>query len=303
MGDRDGVPEPDLPRMTLGEHLRELRSRVLRSVVALVLTMLVAFVFYDPIFEFAKGPFNAAVRRQGVSEATLQAIGPGEGFFQVTKLCFLAGLVASAPYVLAQLWGFVAAGLYPSERRVVRLFFPISVALFAIGCIAAYVLLIPCALAFLIGFDAMIKVEANFSIEQYISLCITMVFAMGLCFELPLVMLFLQATGLVERKTFVRHWRIAVVMAFGLAMIVTPDPSPFSMLLLAGPLVGLFFAGVWGGRYVGPDRRPFHAWMAWPLVLGAVLFAGILVYSDRIADFTASMFAGERPATSPAPER
>jgi sec-independent protein translocase protein TatC len=283
-------PDPDLPRMTLGEHLKELRGRLLRAVIALVLTMVGAFVFYEEIWAFAREPFVVAVSRQGSAHATLQAIKPGEGFFQVTKLCFLAGLVVSSPYVLAQLWGFVSAGLYPSERRVVRLFFPISIGLFLLGCVAAYVLLIPCALAFLIGFDSLIDVQANFSMELYVSLCITMVISMGLCFELPLVMLFLQATGLVERKTFVKHWRIAVVLAFGLAMVITPDPSPFSMLLLALPLVGLFFAGVWGGKYVGEDRLPFKPWMAWPLVLGGLVFAGLLAFSDRIADFTASMF-------------
>jgi sec-independent protein translocase protein TatC len=290
--DPDPAREADLPRMTLGEHLRELRGRLVRAVLALVVAMVGAFFFYEEIWAFARQPFVVAVSRQGNAHATLQAIKPGEGFFQVAKLCFLAGLVVSSPYVLAQLWGFVAAGLYPSERRIVRLFFPISIGLFLLGCIAAYVLLIPCALAFLIGFDSLIEVQANFSMELYVSLCITMVIAMGFCFELPLVMLFVQATGLIERSTFLRHWRIAVVMAFGLAMVITPDPSPFSMLLLAFPLVGLFFAGIWGGRFVGEKRQPFKPWMAWPLVLGAAVFAAVLVWADRIAEWTASTIAG-----------
>jgi sec-independent protein translocase protein TatC len=272
--------------------------------------MVGAWVFWEEIWAFAKGPFVEAVKRQGASHADLQAIGPGEGFLQITKLCFLGALVVASPYVLAQLWGFIAAGLYAHERRTVRLFFPISVGLFLIGCLAAYLLLIPCALSFLIGFDGMAGVKAQFTMESYLSLLITMVFAMGICFELPLVMLFLQATGLVERATFVRGWRIAVVSSFGLAMLITPDPSPWSMMLLSVPLVGLYVAGVWGGRFVGPNRRPFKAWMAWPLLLGAAAFAGVLVYSDRVADWTASLFgppaaaapaAGTPPPAPPAP--
>ncbi len=290
-------PSSDLPRMTLGEHLDELRGRLMRSVVAVVAAMLASFFAWRPIWEFVRQPYVRAARMQGIENAQLLSVDPGEGFLSILKLCFLVGVVVASPVVLWQMWGFIAAGLYKHERRIVRVFFPVSMALFALGVVMAYVILIPFGMRFLIGWNVdMQGVASEFRIQTYISTCLTMVFGMALLFELPLVMLFLQATNMVSQKTFWKGWRIAVLLAFVVGMFLT-DPSPVTQVLMAVPVVGLYFLGCWGGSFVGEDRKAFRWYHAWPLVLGAVLIALMLAFAD---DINVSLFGvADEPAAVP----
>lgn len=289
-------PDDDLPRMTLPEHLDELRMRLLRCVVAIVLAMVGAFFFYKELMAFVTAPYYEAAALVGVEKARLIAVSPGEGFLQVLKLCFLTGVVAVSPLVLWQMWGFVAAGLYSHERRAVRLFFPVSVGLFALGIVAAYKLLIPFGMRFLIGWNEELNFASDFRVAEYLSTCLTMVFGMGFLFELPLVMLFLQASGIVERATFRKHWRWAVVFAFVVGMILT-DPSPVTQIAMAIPIIGLYVMGVWGGRFVGEGAERFRVWKAWPLLLFAGAFAAMLWFADDLNDMATRLFGvAERPA-------
>lgn len=294
MSSEDRDPEAELPRMTLPEHLDELRGRLMRAVGALFAMMLLSFFFWEPIWHFVQQPFLEAARLQGIEDPKLMALDPGEGFLSVLKLCFLAGAVVAAPVVLWQLWGFVAAGLYPRERRVVRFFFPVSIGLFAIGVVLAYEILIPFGFRFLVGWNAGMGVATDFRIQSYISTCLTMVFGMALLFELPLVMLFMQATDLVSRKTFLKGWRYAVLLSFVAGMLLT-DPSPVTQILMALPVVGLYFIGVWGGRFVGEGKIPFRWYHSWPLVLAALAVFLMLAFSDQINEWSAEVFGADQP--------
>jgi sec-independent protein translocase protein TatC len=206
------------------------------------------------------------------------------------KLSLLLGLVGTAPYWLSQMWGFVSAGLYPNERRVVRVFFPVSIVLFALGCAFAYLLVLPVGMRFLIAWNSNLDLQANFAIGLYLSMCLMLVAGMGIAFELPLLMLFLQATGIVERATFARSWRLAVLGAFVISMIVTPDPTPVSQCLMAVPLVGLYVLGVWGGRFVGEGRRRFTVWQSWPLVLAAAAMTAMLWFRHDLSSAATRLF-------------
>ena len=124
----------------------------------------------------------------------------------------------------------------------------------------------------------------------YLDMLTTFVFALGLAFELPLVMLFLQAVGLIQRKTFVKGWRVAILVAFVIAMIVTPDPSPVSQVLMAVPLCALYFLGVWGGKFVGENRIPFTAWRAWPVVVTIGLMVALLFFAGDIATWGSKLW-------------
>ncbi|MHC5011786.1 MAG: twin-arginine translocase subunit TatC [Planctomycetota bacterium] len=293
-------PEADLPRMTLVEHLDELRRRLMWSVGAFFICMVVAFVYWKPIWRFVRQPYDEAARLQGVVDPKLMAVDPGEGFFSILKLSFLVGVVVASPVILWQMWGFVAAGLYKHERRLVRIFFPVSLGLFALGMILAYVILIPFGLSFLLNWNiAEMGVASDFRIQSYISICLTMVFGMAVLFELPLVMLFLQATGIVERKTFVKGWRFAVLLAFVVGMFLT-DPSPVTQILMAIPVVGLYFLGIWGGRFVGEDREQFRWYRSWPIVLGLAAIVLLIVYADQINAWSAKIFGGDAPVEAPA---
>lgn len=287
----DADPEDDLPRMTLREHLEELRRRVVRSALALALGMVVAFVFYKDLIHFVTGPFREAVIEAGVKEAPrLNSLSPLDGIVAAMKLAFLTGLVATGPFVLAQMWGFVSAGLYPHEKKAVRAFFPVSVGLFVLGCIAAFVMILPIGLRFLMGISQGVDVTNNYSIGEYLSLVLTLVFGTGLAFQMPLLILFLEATGMVERATFAKNWRIAILGTFIVTMIVTPDPTPVSQIIMAVPLIALYFLGVWGGRFVGEDRETFTWWKAWPLFLTfGVLFA-LLFFGHDLARAAGRLF-------------
>lgn len=290
--DPDADPADSLPRMTLSEHLDELRRRVVRSALALLAGMVVAFVFYKDLFQFVSAPFREAVKDAGGDVAShLAALAPLEAFITVMKLCFLTGVVATAPYVLAQMWGFIAAGLYDHEKKAVRTFFPVSVVLFAFGCAMAYLMILPVGLRFLIGFSHGLDVTTNFGVGDYLSLLLSLIFGMGLAFQMPLVILFLEATGIVDRETFARNWRIAVLSAFVVSMVVTPDPTPVSQVLMAVPLVGLYFLGVWGGRFVGEGRERFSWWKAWPLALAVATFVLLFVYRRDLSSLAGRMFS------------
>ncbi len=272
-----------MPRMTLGEHLDELRWRLLKCAIALIVCMGVAFFFYEEIKDFVFAPFHAAAKAQGLEDARLSAIGVGEGFLSIMKLCFLAGVVAASPVVIWQLWQFVAAGLYAHEKRIVRIFFPVGLGLFLLGLACAYLLLIPFGLSWLMGFNVhTLGVRTDFRIEDYVSFCLSLVFGMGLAFELPLVLLFLQGAGIVQRRTLVAYWRHAVVAAFLIGAVLTADPSPVTQVLMSIPLVGLYFLAIWGGQFVGEGGQTFRWWRAWPLYLGVAAFALLLIYSKQL---------------------
>jgi len=288
--DDDLDPEDSLPRMTLSEHLDELRRRLVRAVLAIVVGMVIAFVFHKALFQLAVDPFEQAMREVG-GDGKIQSISPLELFLEIMKLAFLTSLVATSPYVLWQMWGFIAAGLYPSERKAVRTFFPISVALFALGCATAFLMILPIGMRFLLSFGRNLGVANNFSVGPYLSLCISLLLGMGFAFELPLVMLFLQATGIVERETFHKGWRIAVLSAFVLGMVLTPDPTPVSQILMAAPLVGLYFLGVWGGRFVGEAAEKLTVWKAWPLALTLALFGALFFFRHHLQAAASSLFS------------
>jgi sec-independent protein translocase protein TatC len=282
-------PDQELPRMTLGEHLDELRRRVLKGAAALAVGIVVGLVFHQELFAFIRKPYDEALTAMRAT-GQIQGIGPMDGFLSSMKLCFLGGLVGTSPFWLAQLWGFVAAGLYPRERKAVRLFFPVSVGLFALGCVFAYLIVLPIGLRFLLSWNANMGISGNWGVDGYLSLCLMLAFGLGLAFELPLLMLFVQATGIIERRTLTRSWRLAVLSAFVIAMIITPDTSPVSMTLVAVPLVALYFLGVHGGRFVGEEREPFRVWHAWPLVLAAGALTALFWFRADLTAWAGSLW-------------
>lgn len=291
-GDQGGS-EAELPRMTLPEHLDELRRRLVISALTVFIAMILAFVFKDEIWGFVQQPYVDALIASGVDADKVEALivlDPGEAFFQILKLCFLAGAVLMAPVVIWQLWGFVSAGLYDNEKKHVRVFFPVSLVLFGLGVIVAYKILIPFGLRFLIGFGESVGVKTQFRMESYLSTCLTMVFGMGFVFLLPLVMLFLQAVDIVSRETFRKGWRWAVIASLIAGMFLT-DPSPTTQLMMAIPVVGLYFIGIWGGRFVGENRERFRWYKAWPLAIGMAAFIAMIVYAEELNDMAAQIFA------------
>jgi len=166
-----------------------------------------------------------------------------EGFMVWIKASLVVGLVISSPWVFYQLWSFVAAGLYRHERRYVYVFLPFSVGLFLAGVGLACIVFRP-VLDFLFGINAWVGIDPDPRISEWLGFVLFMPLGFGISFQLPLVMLFLERIGVFTVSGYLAYWKVAVLGVFVAAMLFTPSGDPYSMLLLAGPLTGLYFGGI-----------------------------------------------------------
>ena len=160
------------------------------------------------------------------------------------KAAMLTGIILASPMIFRELWMFVAAGLYPHERRYVHIFFPFSIGLFLAGVLMAFFIAIPIVLKFLMGFNAYTNTDPQQRMEEFFSFVLFLPLAFGVGFQLPLVMLFVNRIGLVSVQTFKKQWRIAILVIFIIAMILTPSPDIASMSLMALPMALLYFGGI-----------------------------------------------------------
>jgi sec-independent protein translocase protein TatC len=168
-----------------------------------------------------------------------------EGFMGYMKVCFFAGLLAASPWVFYQLWLFVAAGLYPHERRYVHVYLPMSIVLFVAGAAAGYFYAFPLMLDFLIDFNKWLGFVLQPRLSDYITMAMLLPLLFGVSFQLPLVMVFLERIGICTVQTYKDNWRIAVLIISIASMVLTTSPDPWSMMLMMVPLLILYVLGIW----------------------------------------------------------
>ena len=228
-------------RMPLIGHLRELRNRLLKAALALVLVMVLGFVFFDQIWNFVSHPFCSAVingktgcRRTGDQ---LVVNGVFDPFMLRVKIAFFVGLIVSSPVWLYQIWAFIAPGLYRREKRWAYLFAGIAAPLFAAGAALAYVVMSR-GLRYLLGLTPNGVVNLP-SVDTYLSYFQGMILGFGLAFELPLALVLLNLAHILTHARFRKWRRLMLFGAFLFAGIANPSPDPISMLLLAVPCVVL----------------------------------------------------------------
>ena len=239
--------------MTLVGHLSELRTRLIRSVMAIVVGAVVVYIFFDPIFDFLASPY-CEIKQEAGEECEFLTTSPLENFQVVLGMSGYGGLTLALPIILYQLGKFVMPGLYPNERKVLLPFFVISVILLALGMIGGY-LLMPKTLTVLTGFGSESFTEF-FSPRAYTSFFIKMILAFGVAAELPLVLVFLQLIGVVSTDTLRKNRRVAVVAVAILSALVTPTGDPFTLAVLAIPMYLFYEASlIIGGRMT--KRRQF----------------------------------------------
>ncbi|MEP7218698.1 MAG: twin-arginine translocase subunit TatC [Bacteroidota bacterium] len=215
------------------DHLEELRGRIIKSLVALVLTSTICGIFLNFIMEkIVLGPAN----KLGIELQNIQAMG------QITlsiQVALISGLILSIPLILIQFWGFIKPGLYESERKNVGLIATGTILCFMVGICFAYFVMIPTSLGFAVGFKYH-GIENRISIESYFSFVLGFILACGVVFEMPMLSYALARFGVVTPQFLRRYWRHAVVVILVAAAIITPTPDPFNQLLLAVPLYGLY---------------------------------------------------------------
>jgi sec-independent protein translocase protein TatC len=182
---------------------------------------------------------------RSADDPRLQAKGMAiyEPFSIYIKASLMVGVVVSSPWIFYQIWSFVAAGLYLNERKYVHRYLPFSIGLFLAGAALAFFVVFQPVLNFLLGFNRMQGIIPEPRINEWLSFVLILPVGFGIAFQLPLVMLFLERIGVFTVKSYMSQWRIAVLVIFVLAAILTP-PDPYSMLLMAGPLTLLYFGGV-----------------------------------------------------------
>jgi len=247
-------------RMPLLDHLRELRNRLLKAVLAIVVVMIVAAFYQKEIYEFLLAPIQESVGCKngvvttvdGKSCALLKTdtlIGP---FTNALKVALMSGVLLATPVWLYQLWAFVAPGLHKGEKRYAYAFALVGAPLFLAGGYLAYAIL-PQTADIMLSFSPD-DVQNQIGLDSYLDLLVRMVIVFGLAFELPLLLIALNMTGLITGKRMLGWWRGMIVGLTAFAAIATPGGEPVSMLLLAGPLAVLYFIAV-GFSLLNDKRR------------------------------------------------
>ena len=174
----------------------------------------------------------------------LKAMNVQESFMIYIKAALLAGAILSSPLVFYFLWSFVAAGLYPHEKRYIHTFLPISVLLFISGAALAFTLVFPPVLAFFFSITKSMGQELEPRISEWLSFVLLLPLGFGISFQLPLVMLFLERIHVFNVKVYLSKWRIAVLAMAVLSMVLSPGGDPYSMMMMLVPLIGLYFSGI-----------------------------------------------------------
>ncbi len=247
-------------RQPLLAHVAELRRRLIWSLLAILAGFAVSYCFAPEIYEFLVRPLAAA----GEGEPRrLIYTGLTEAFTTYLKLSLWAGCFLAFPLIAAQIWMFAAPGLYANERRAFLPFLAATPVFFLLGAAFAYYLVFPAAWHFFLGFETSggggglpIRLEAR--VSEYLSLSMTVIFAFGLAFELPVILVLLARAGLVSAEQLSRFRRFAVVLIFIAAAVLTP-PDVFSQLSLALPLMALYELSIWGARLAGKARTERQA--------------------------------------------
>jgi len=229
--------QADGGQMSLVDHLTELRKRVVISAAAVAVAAVVAYIFYNPIFDFLIKPhcdINGSAELLGGQECALLATSPLEGFSVRLTVCTYAGIAFAMPVILWQVWKFIAPGLYPHEKRYGLGFVLFSFILFALGAGLAYWTL-PRALEFLVdvGGD---NLQNVYRPKEYIGFVVKMMLGFGLGFEFPIVLIFLQLIGVLDNKTLRSGRRYALVGIVALVAVLTPSGDPLSLMALSVPM-------------------------------------------------------------------
>ena len=220
--------------MPLLEHLKELRTRLIRASIALAITTAISFIFAKQVLVFLIAPMG---------DTLPQAISPTETIVIYFKVALIGGLILAMPVIVYQLINYIVPGLYPRERRYLLIIVPAASLLFASGVAFAYYVTLPAAIPFLLGFMGDI-IRQQWSIEKYISLVTGLLFWIGIIFETPLVIAFLAYLGVVSPSMLWKNLRYAIVIIAIIAAVATPTPDPVNMALLMLPLVLLYLLSI-----------------------------------------------------------
>jgi sec-independent protein translocase protein TatC len=239
--------DPSNDKMPLTAHLDELRTRLIRSLIAVCVCFVISYGFKEKLFWVVSRPLIEVMPPGSFMIFT----GLPEAFFTYLKISFFAGLFLASPYVLYQIWKFISPGLYHSEKKYVVPFVITATLLFISGICFAYFIVLPPAFRFFLAF-ATDFFRPMFTLKEYLSLTLKLLLAFGIVFEIPVFLFFMTKIGLVSARTLARKRKYAILIIFIAAAFLTPTPDAFTQILMALPMMILYEVGIlvskWGER-------------------------------------------------------
>ena len=244
-----GPSSEDELHMTFFEHLEELRNRLMWSLVPFIPAFIVAWIYREELFSLMVIPLYQAWQSMGMGTPKLHFASPVDPMVVYLKQSAVAAFMASSPWVFYQAWGFISPGLYAQEKRFVIPFVLASTVCFTIGGLFGWYYIFPPTFATLMDFSGqlpggVVEIEPTLMMGEYISFVSQMLFVFGVTFEVPVIITFLSLAGIVTYRQLLKFGRWWVVVSSLLAAILTPTQDALSMLLLMGPLIGLYYLAV-----------------------------------------------------------
>jgi len=240
-------------KSTVGEHLIELRSRLLKSIIFLIITFIVCYIFSDKIYNFLVDPYAQAVKDDG-NNRRLIFTALHETFLTYLKLAFFAAFFFSCPLILMQIWKFVAPGLYKDEKLALLPFLIATPVLFLLGGMLVYYLIMPLAIKFFLSFETAaingsLPIQLEAKVNEYLSLVMRLILAFGISFQLPVFLTLLAKVGFITSEYLKTRRKYVVIIIFSMAAILTP-PDPITQIGLALPLLLLYEISIFTVKFV-----------------------------------------------------
>ena len=233
-------------------HLTELRSRILKSFIFLIFLFIICYIFSTEIYRFLVQPYAEALLAENL-ERRLIFTALHEAFLTYLKVAFFAAFFISSPFILLQLWKFIAPGLYKNEKKALLPYLVATPTLFILGGCIVYYLIMPLAIKFFLGFETIAEpgimaIELEAKVNEYLSLIMRLIFAFGVSFQLPVILSLLARIGIIDSEYLRQRRKYFVVIIFAMAAVLTP-PDIITQVLLAFPLYALYEFGVVVSRF------------------------------------------------------
>ena len=285
----DGGGEDDdeegMTRMSFLEHLDELRTRILRALIGLGIAYPLCLLFAFQLFELVRGPYDMARAQlpQYDSQLSLVAITPMEQFHMLyLKIPILAAVFLTSPWLMYQVWAFIAPGLYKKERRWALPFVFSTATLFILGGVFGYFIMLRFALVFLVGIGFEADIVPMISVSSYFNLFVTLLLGLGIVFQMPVLIFSLTLLRITSPAFLLKNVRYAILIMFVIAAVITPTPDVANMTLFAAPMILLFYVGI-GASYLlvwkrETGRMPWGRIVILLVLIVLLVLAGLLYY-------------------------
>jgi sec-independent protein translocase protein TatC len=269
--------EEGMLRMSFLEHLEELRIRIIRALMGLAIAFAGCLFFTYELWNAVRAPAAQALKSLGLPE-DLAMITPTEGFTVIwVRIPVLFSLFIASPWILYQVWAFIAPGLYKKERRLAVPFILSTAGLFILGGLFAYFVAFRFGLTFLLGIGHEMGVRPLVSITEYVDLFVNVILGVALVFELPVLIFFLTLLRIASPRFLMRHSRYAILLIVIAAAIITPTPDVVNLTIFAAPMILLYFAGVFASYLLVLRREggrfPWGKVLRWTLIVIVALTA------------------------------